>query len=289
MQLVRLDQSQRIKLSSSFEDLLRRQSNILSSNDDLLKMGFCKLSADNKTLFLRNFESRIEYEQSLLISFTNLIDRQGNLKTSEVQVWNSFLASLEDLIRRQSRILASFQELSKFSCDGSYLTLSKNVNTTSVSSGGHVRYNITVANTGDKNITNITINDYILGVIQGPPGITLEPGKNKTYSNITKLTCDYCNNCQCVVCNFAIACGNVTGTPQIPICTVSNDVCVNVSQLSSGHIYPGLMNENPVPLAVVAQSSATANSAAKRGSLINKSGGNQGTRCSIADLKLPIR
>ena len=280
-----LNQSQRIKLSSSFEDLLRRQSNILSSNDDLLKMGFCKLSADNKTLFLSNFESRIEYEQTLLISFTNLINRQGNLKTSEVQVWNSFLASLEDLIRRQSMILASFQELSKFSCDGSHLTIFKEVNTTSVSSGGHVRYNITVTNTGDKNITNITINDYILGVIQAPPGITLLPGQNKTYSNITKLNCTYCSNCQCVVCNFATACGNVTGTPQIPICTVSNDVCVNVSQLSSGHVYPGVMNEKPMPSAVVVRDPATTKSVDRLGSLINKSGGNQGTKCSVCGSK----
>jgi len=109
---------------------------MLSSNEDLLKRGFCLLDEDNKNIFLDRFEARIKAEEALLEKFRNWVYSQQYLDDDDEEVaWEKFLASLEDLIRRQSRLLESFRQLLSFSCDQPYLVVTKRVNMTSFDAG----------------------------------------------------------------------------------------------------------------------------------------------------------
>jgi uncharacterized repeat protein (TIGR01451 family) len=236
-----LEEVQKIKFTSSFEDLLRRQAAIISSNDVLLIRGYCKLNSSEKNEFLTRFEDRLHKEQYLLSEFNKWVYSQRSLDSTEKQTWYKFLASYEDLIRRQARLISSFQELLYSSCEGTFMEVHKSTNTSDANAGEPINYTITVNNTGLRTIENITINDSILGVIQGSPGITLLPGSNKTYSKIASHSCGYCNSCICRICDFALACGDVVmdASNRTRICIASNEVCINISQPSPAPVYPG--------------------------------------------------
>ena len=236
-----LEEVQKIKFTSSFEDLLRRQAGIISSNDVLLIRGYCKLNNSEKNEFLTRFEDRLHKEQYLLSEFSKWVYSQRSLDSTEKQTWYKFLASYEDLIRRQARLISSFQELLYSSCEGTFMEVHKSTNTSDANAGEPINYTITVNNTGLRTIENITINDSILGVIQGSPGITLLPGSNKTYSKIASHNCGYCNSCICRICDFALACGDVVmdASNRTRICIASNEVCINISQPSPAPVYPG--------------------------------------------------
>lgn len=245
-----LDRTQRIKLTDSFEDLLRRQAGILSSNEALLKRGFCLMDEADKNAFLDRFGARIEDEEALLTEFRSWVYSQQYLEKSEVESWNKFLASLEDLIRRQSRLLESFQQLLSFGCDQPYMVLTKSVNKTAVEAGEPLKYEITLTinSTGLQRVENITINDSLLGVIQWP-GIDMNAGESLTWVVETNHRCTDCNNCTCRVCNFAVACGRVIidSTHNTTLCIASNQVCVNVSQYGPRSVYPGWRSARASP------------------------------------------
>ncbi|NPV61507.1 MAG: hypothetical protein HPY61_02575 [Methanotrichaceae archaeon] len=231
-----LNQTEKVLLTDSFEDLLRRQAAILASNEDLLKRGFCQLDEEDRDLFLEHFESRIGYEKTLLTRFTHWVYSQQDLQESEITAWKKFLASLEDLIRRQSALVESYRQLSVFSCNQPYMELSKTVNESDAKAGEMLEYNITIEvnSTGLQRVENITINDSLLGVIQWP-GITLNAGQSRSYIIERSHGCIDCNNCTCKVCNFAIACGEVVFDPEhnASVCLVSNQTCVRISQFGS--------------------------------------------------------
>jgi len=228
-----LSSEEKIDLTDSFEDLLRRQAAILSSNEDLLKRGYCSLEDDERNRFLESFEARIGYEQALLTRFTHWVYSQQDLQDSEKEAWEKFLASLEDLIRRQSGLLESYRQLTVFSCNQPYVELYKTVNQSDVEAGDPLEYNITIKinGTGLEKVENITINDSLLGVVQWP-GITLNAGQSQSYTIERSHGCIDCSNCSCKVCNFATACGKVIidSEHNASICLASNQTCVNVSQ-----------------------------------------------------------
>jgi uncharacterized repeat protein (TIGR01451 family) len=232
-----LDRNERVKFTDSFEDLLRRQAIMLSSNEDLLKRGFCLLDEDNKNIFLDRFEARIKAEEALLEKFRNWVYSQQYLDDDEEVAWEKFLASLEDLIRRQSRLLESFRQLLSFSCDQPYLVVTKRVNMTSVDAGDPLKYEITVSvnGTGLEKVENITINDSLLGVVQWP-GIDLNAGESRSWTIDAAHHCTDCNNCTCKVCDFAVVCGKVIidELHNATICVPSKQVCVNISQFGAG-------------------------------------------------------
>jgi uncharacterized repeat protein (TIGR01451 family) len=238
-----LDQEEKIKFTASFEDLLRRQAGIISSNDVLLIRGYCKLNSTEKDVFLSSYGDRIHSEQDLLNSFSKWLDSQSALNDTEQQTWYQFLASYEDLIRRQARLIGSFQELSYSSCLGTFMEVYKSTNKTdySANAGEPINYTIIVNNTGSKAIENITINDTILGVIQGSPGISLAAGTNKTYYKVVSHNCSYCSSCTCRICNFALACADVVmdASNRTHLCVASNEVCMNITQPNRSPVYPG--------------------------------------------------
>jgi len=104
-----------------------------------------------------------------------------------------------------------------------------------------INYTIIVNNTGSKIIENITINDSILGVVQGSPGITLAVGTNKTYYKEVRHNCSYCSSCTCRICDYALACADVImdATNRTHLCVASNEVCMNISQPNRSPVYPG--------------------------------------------------
>jgi len=238
-----LEQGEKIKFTASFEDLLRRQAGIISSNDVLLIRGYCKLNSTEKDVFLSSYGDRIHSEQDLLNSFSKWLDSQSALNDTEQQTWYQFLASYEDLIRRQARLIGSFQELSYSSCLGTFMEVYKSTNKTdySANAGEPINYTIIVNNTGSKEIVNITINDSILGVIQGSPGISLAVGTNKTYYKVVSHNCSYCSSCTCRICNFALACADVVmdASNRTHLCVASNEVCMNITQPNLSPVYPG--------------------------------------------------
>jgi|WetSurMetagenome_2_1015567.scaffolds.fasta_scaffold00702_10 uncharacterized repeat protein (TIGR01451 family) len=238
-----LEEAEKIKFTASFEDLLRREAAIISSNDVLLIRGYCKLSSSEKAVLLSSYEDRIHSEQYLLNSFNKWLDSQSALNETEQQTWYQFLASYEDLIRRQARLISSFQELLYSSCQGTFMEVYKSTNKTDFNANANdpINYTITVNNTGNKTIENITINDSILGVIQGSPGITLAAGTNRTYHKVVSHNCSYCSSCICRICNFALSCGDVVmdATNRTHLCVASNEVCLNISQPSKTLVYPG--------------------------------------------------
>ena len=236
-----LEEEEKIKFTSSFEDLLRRQAEIISSNDVLLVRGYCKLNESEKAVFLSSYEDRLHSEQALLNSFDKWLDSQSALNDTEQQTWYQFLASYEDLIRRQARLMGSFQELLYSSCQGTFMEVYKSTNKTDAAAGEAINYTIIVNNTGSKTIENITINDSILGVIQGAPGITLDVGENETYYKVVSHNCSYCSSCTCRICNFALACANVVmdASNRTHLCVASNEVCINITEPNLAPIYPG--------------------------------------------------
>ncbi len=236
-----LEEAEKIKFTSSFEDLLRRQAEIISSNDVLLIRGYCKLNESEKAVFLSSYEDRLHSEQDLLNGFYKWLKSQSALNDTQQQTWYQFMASYEDLIRRQARLIGSFQELLYSSCQGTFMEVYKSANKTDAAAGEPINYTIIVNNTGSKVIENVTINDSILGVIQSSPGITLAVGTNKTYYKAVSHNCSYCSSCICRICNFALACGDVVmdASNRTHLCVASNEVCLNITQPNHSMVYPG--------------------------------------------------
>ena len=238
-----LSVEQRISLTQSFEDLIRREATVLSSNEDLFKRGFCNVTSAEKQELLDRFEARLKYEVVLYTKFEDWLHFQQTIENNPAlkTTWIDFLDSFEDLIRRQARLLDSFEMLLKFRCDGSYLVLTKTI------SGDAYSYTVTAgpdtAATGVK-LANVSINDSLMGFVA--QGITLS--STSPSNTVTKgplpTTCADCDNCTCNVCNFATACGDVvTPNGNFTVCVVSNQVCRVVPDNPQGgtpDVYPGI-------------------------------------------------
>lgn len=235
-----LSVEQRISLTQSFEDLIRREATVLSSNEDLLKRGYCNVSPSEKQELLDRFEARLKYEVVLYTKFEDWLHFQQTIENDPAlkDTWIGFLDSFEDLIRRQARLLDSFEMLLKLRCDSNYLVLTKTI------SGNLYSYTVAAgsdtANIGVK-VANVSINDSLLGFVA--QGITLS--STSPSDTVTKgplpTTCADCDNCECNVCNFATACGDVvTPNGNFTVCVVSNQVCREVEDGGTPDVYPGI-------------------------------------------------
>lgn len=235
-----LEEEERIDYTRSFADLLSRQSGIIAGNDLLLQRSYCQFDGSQKTILLTRLEDRLHKEQDLLRQFHIWVESQRSLDSSQREVWYQFLASFEDLVRRQARLIALFQQILHSSCDGSSFTVTEKANIIDTASGSPINYTIFVNNTGGRTVRNITINNSILGVVQGRPGIELLAGKNRSLSRSVSHNCSYCTGCTCRICDFSLACGDVymDGENKTHVCVVGNEVCVNVSQPGDGVLYP---------------------------------------------------
>jgi hypothetical protein len=234
----------RINLTNSFEDLLRREAVILTSNEDLLKRGFCKLPPDQKKELLDRFEDRLKFEVVLLKKFEDWLHYQQMIEiepSGYYDTWMAFLSSFEDLIRRQSNLLDSFEMLMKIDCSGTYLTVTKSADETDVAPKQGVNYTYTITAYGYP-IKNIEVKDSLWGVVGKIA--ELSPGPANTIKILKTLNCSDCNGCTCKVCNFAMVCGEViTDNGNFTVCNVSNQVCINVTQpplLPSVDVYPAI-------------------------------------------------
>ena len=239
-----LSETEKISLSQSFEDLIRRESTVLSSNEALLKRGFCALNSTQQKQLLDRFEARLKYEVVLYTKFEDWLHFQQMIEVNQTEepVWIGFLNSYEDLIRRQSNLLSSFEMLLKIRCDGKYLTLTKSI----LSQNGNdvtYRYHIIAAN----QTANITVTDSMLGVVKTYP--LVPAGFDEAFnSDPVTLTCGDCDNCTCKVCNFATVCGEVvTPNGNFTTCAVSNQYCVTVNDyphVIQPVVYPGIKVED---------------------------------------------
>ena len=220
---------QRIELTKSFEDLLRREAIILTSNEDLLKRGFCKLTPGEKKELLDRFEARLKSEVGLLKKFEDWLHYQQMIEENAnlYDTWTAFLASFEDLIRRQSNLLDSFETLLKIDCNDTYINVTKSADSLDVQ-GDTVNYTYTVTATESGfDVKDIVVKDSIWGEV-GTIAL-LEGGASQEITVTKPLSCADCDSCQCKVCNFATACGEViTVNGNFTVCDVSNEVCVAV-------------------------------------------------------------
>jgi hypothetical protein len=234
-----VDACQRIKLTDSFEDLLRRQTAIISSNEDLLKRGFCKLGTDDKKQLLDRFEARLKFEVVLLKKFEDWLDYQQMMEETEYDSWIGFLSSFEDLIRRQSNLLDSFEMLMKIDCTEKYINVTKSATPLQLDAGTSVAYTYTVTASSPYTIKNVVVKDSLWGEVGTID--SLSPGAPKTITLTRYPSCADCNNCTCKVCNFATVCGEViTDNGNFTVCDVSNDVCAVVSESAgTSPFYPG--------------------------------------------------
>jgi hypothetical protein len=237
-----LDACQKIKLTDSFEDLLRRQAAIIASNEDLLKRDFCELGSEDKKRLLDRFEDRLKFEVVLLKKFEDWLHYQQMMEETEYDSWIAFLSSFEDLLRRQSNLLDSFEMLMKIDCTEEYITVTKSAEPQHIdlAAGNQVSYTFTVKNMNNiYSIKDIAVKDSLWGDV-GTIAL-LAPGASQTLTLEKGPSCADCNNCQCKVCDFATACGEVT-TPNgnFTVCDVSNEVCVAVDEnYGTAPIYPG--------------------------------------------------
>jgi hypothetical protein len=262
-----LNVSQKIKLTDSYEDLLRRQAVIITSNEDLLKRAFCKLTTEDKKQLLDRFEDRLKFEVELLKKFEDWLHYQQMIEEKEYDAWIAFLSSFEDLIRRQSDLMDSFELMMKIDCTKTYLTLNKSAIPASVNAGDDMTYNYTINATGIYDIKKIVVKDSLWGEV-GQKEL-LNSKENYTLSITKNLTCADCNNCQCKVCNSATACGEViTPNGNFTVCVVNDapysDKCVIVSEnFGVSPIYPGKKvteaTAAQVPAAEEAQTEAMGN------------------------------
>jgi hypothetical protein len=148
-----------------------------------------------------------------------------------------FLTSFEDLIRRQSDLLDSFEMLMKIRCDETYLALNK----TAVQDGNNVTYTYNVT-AGINDLQNVTVVDSILGTIEEDFSLAAGDSEVITVGPYT-LQCADCDNCTCRVCNFATACGEVvTPNGNFTVCVVSGQVCPVINDTTTALfpiVYPG--------------------------------------------------
>jgi uncharacterized repeat protein (TIGR01451 family) len=150
----------------------------------------------------------------------------------------AFLASFEDLIRRQSNLLDSFEMLMKIDCTSEYINVTKSAQPLDVDAGGQVKYTYTVTAKSTYSIKNVVVKDSLWGEV-GTISL-LEPSTPQILTVTKPLGCADCNNCMCKVCNFATVCGEViTVNGNFTACDVSNLVCVIVDDNSGGPINPG--------------------------------------------------
>jgi hypothetical protein len=233
-----LDACQKIKLTASYEDLLRRQAAIISSNEDLLKRDFCKLGTEDKKRLLERFEDRLKFEVVLLKKFEDWLHNQQMMEDTEYDAWIGFLSSFEDLIRRQSNLLNSFEMLLKIDCTEQYINLTKSAAPLQLNATEPVTYTYMVrANV--QSLKDVEVKDSLWGVVGTIDNVS--PGMPKTLAITRYPSCADCNNCTCKVCNFATACGEaITPNGNFTVCDVSNDVCAAVSEgLVGSPVYPG--------------------------------------------------
>jgi hypothetical protein len=220
---------QRVELTKSFEDLLRREATILTSNEDLLKRGFCKLNPEQKKELLDRFEARLKSEAGLLKKFEDWLHYQQMIEENSklYDTWMAFLSSFEDLIRRQSNLLDSFETLMKIDCNETYLNVTKSADSLDVQ-GENVTYTYTVTATESGfDVKDIAVKDSIWGEV-GTIAL-LKAGTSQEIMVTKSLSCADCDNCQCKVCNFATACGEViTVNGNFTVCDISNEVCAAV-------------------------------------------------------------
>jgi hypothetical protein len=255
-----LKTADKINMTNSYEDLLRRQAVILTSNEALLKRDFCKLSPEDKEELLGRFEGRLHSEVVLVKKFEDWLHYQQMIENESPTLkdtWLSFLSSFEDLIRRQSNLLDSFEMLMKIDCSETYMTVEKStdVTTDNVSPSTLVTFTYTItAKTNE--IKNIEVIDSVWGLVGYIDNVS--PGFSKPLTLQRYLNCADCNYCQCKVCNFATACGEViTGNGNFTVCDVSNEVCLIVNEdfplQQDVNIYPGkkLTETAEVPAAEV--------------------------------------
>jgi hypothetical protein len=228
---------QQVELTKSFEDLLRREAIILSSNEDLLKRGFCKLNPGQKKELLGRFEARLKSEAALLKKFEDWLHYQQMIEENPklYDTWMAFLSSFEDLIRRQSNLLDSFETLMKIDCNSTYIHLTKSADPLDVR-GSNVTYtyNVTATDSGF-DVKDIIVKDSLWGEVGTIP--LLKAGTSREITATKFLSCADCDNCQCKVCNFATACGEViTVNGNFTVCVVNDapnsDKCVIVSENS---------------------------------------------------------
>ena len=231
-----LTDAQIIELTKSFEDLLRRQAVILTSNEDLLKRGFCEL--DQKQELLDRFEARLKEEVVLLKKFEDWLHYQQMIEGTDYETWMAFLASFEDLIRRQSNLLDSFEMLMKIDCTSEYINVTKSAQPLDVDAGATVTYTYTITAKSTYPIQNVVVKDSLWGEVGT---IALLVKDTPQILTVTKpFGCVDCNNCMCNVCNFATVCGEViTVNGNFTVCDVSNLVCVIVDDSFGGPINPG--------------------------------------------------
>jgi PKD repeat protein len=225
-----LSDQQKIEFTDSFESLLRQVANLISCEEDLLKRDWCTLSPEEQGYFLQRFGDDLHYQQMLIHKFEDWLDHQQTMEDSYRDWWMRFLDSFEDLIRRQSNLMDSFEMLMKIDCTEEYISLTRSANVTEVNAGAPVEYTYKVT------ATRITVKDVVVkDSLGGEIGTIdrLEPGVPQTLTKVKIHSCANCNRCRCKVCSFATVCGEaITVNGNFTTCDVSNDVCVVINETS---------------------------------------------------------
>jgi PKD repeat protein len=233
-----LTPQQKINLTDSFETLLRQSEIILSCEENLLKRDWCKLNQSERQHLLDKFEADLHHLQMLLSKFEDWLDHQQTTEDCYKKWWLKLLASFEDLIRRESDLLESFEMLLKVDCKGEYIEVTKSAQPLEVNEGAPVEYNYTIAAKSTHYIKNVSVKDSLWGEV-GTVAL-LEPGVPQNLTVVRPLNCTDCNSCRCKVCNFAMVCGEViTANANFTVCDIGDDLCVRVDRRSGAPVYPG--------------------------------------------------
>jgi len=181
-----LTEDEQIALMESIQDLLIRQSDQLVVFELDLKRIWCSLSSSEKQNFLDSFQDLLMRESILLVKFEDVLHRKQTLEYEEQnneESWFEFLSCFEDLVRRQSKLLASYEDMLKVDCR--VLILEKHVDKPVVFPGNTVTYTYEVRNVGNVSLTNMQIWDSRLGPISG--GFRLDPNESRSFSKSTSF------------------------------------------------------------------------------------------------------
>jgi hypothetical protein len=173
---------------NSFEDLLRRQANLLIQFEDFLKVDWEEMSIEEQEKFLESFGDLIKRESVLVSSFEALCHENWSTFSPEITV--KFLASFEDLLRRMANLLKSYEELFKMKHGGIFIEMS--ADKVAVQKGEVVTYSYTVKNVyKSKKLTDVILVDDKLGTIAD--GISLGPGESRSFARSIELAESTCN------------------------------------------------------------------------------------------------
>ncbi len=213
----KLDIAERVEMTEDLEEMLRHQAIFIYDFQSQLKKKFCSFHVRYRNKFLDSQRDLLDRQAKLLLGFEGFLHNLQDIQNEEKL---EFLASFEDLIRRQAVTLDIYESFLKVKCN--ILKIYKYY-----SECGHSRpcQNVTftyvIKNTCNCTVEGIWIVDNQIGIIV--EDVSLRPYEKKLFAKSAPLHYPPGTT----VCNKAQAWGNYSNN--FIVMSESNEVCIQMA------------------------------------------------------------